>query len=144
MKRKTTLCQYCTFFPGEATFSSSDKKKRKRCSKKRRKVFLDSPNCNRFSPSDYFWCDKNFMRIHFAACLNNRFSNKLENKNCKGEKCVQFEKEIRPIVVEYFLDSKKREPPEKFKIQMADDPKITNKKRITRRKKYKITRRKKT
>ena len=75
----------------------------RKCIASRKKVTSDTDRCKYFNP-DYFYCDKFGVRLKYVQCLARRRNEKKlgEWDDCK--KCRQFEKEIGPVIKDYFLD----------------------------------------
>jgi hypothetical protein len=98
-------CGYCDWWTNSPILSRGEKSKEtvRRCVAKNKKITSDKECCRYYNPV-YFYCDQNNQRLKFEQCLARRrnSANLATFQACKN--CRQFDKEIRPIVEEYFLN----------------------------------------
>jgi len=116
-------CRYCKYWiyslvikrdmnPDSLEEKKKKKKKKKtstfmrKCKYRRNPIRASSPSCQYFIPGD-FWCDKFNCWMDVTRCL-------LRRSNLKGfkiwddcRKCRQFEREIRQIAIDYYVNAKK-------------------------------------
>lgn len=118
MKRKSTQdfphkCIYCYEWSRSPIIrrstdqeQSSHKTISRKCPIIKKQINTDSNGCKYFNPSLFFYCNKDQCFIDFIACLNRRRNSKdLDSFNgCK--KCRQFDKDIKPIIEDYWLNGK--------------------------------------
>ena len=76
----------------------------RRCPINKTNIDSQSKGCKYFDPSGIFYCNKNFHFVAFLACLNRRHNPHNINKFDECKKCKQFDNEIKPIVIDYWID----------------------------------------
>ncbi len=147
------LCAYCeTWLKAPVVKRSGEDSKsgsfaKRNCPVIRKVVISDQPGCEYFNPMRTFFCDSYHHRTSLMECLNRR-------RNVQGFKqwkpcveCRQFERDIRSIIEEYYLEQTKVVPPPKQRKirRRAKAPDKKKKRKIKRREKpaRKIKRRKK-
>ena len=93
--------------------------------------------CACFNP-DYFYCEKNNIRLSFLNCLNRRKNDRMLNGFNSCGKCRQFDIDIKDILTDFWIECKKINlTPAKRKIKRRK-----KQRKIKRRNKQrKITRR---
>lgn len=74
------------------------------CIAANKEIKSNSDPCKYFNPT-YFHCDKFGQRITFMQCLNRRRNEKKLTSWQDCKKCRQFDKEIREVISDYFLDA---------------------------------------
>jgi hypothetical protein len=142
MNKNLTECRYCISCPG----GLSDKLRNKKpCRETGKEVELSTPNCEKFSPADFFFCEKNEQRLSFAVCAARRFQcyGKIEAYyQCR--KCSQFNTDIVHIVDCFIVKAEKRrnlhrEITRRRKLERVISSHKEEVKKITRRKSNKKT-----
>jgi len=123
-------CKYCEYFYGQTPIKSSLSKgstPKRRCKIAKKIIVEDSKICKYFNPTFSFWCEKFKQKLNPIYCLIRRLNKKsFDNwKPCK--KCRQFDKEIRPLIEDHFLELQKIIPP-------PNNPENKEKRKIKRRK----------
>ena len=141
-------CIYCYWWIHSPTIQKksegSTKIYSRQCPNRKKLINTDSLSCKYFDPRT-FWCNKNNMWIDIIACLARRRNiPELQNwDRCK--KCMQYDKEIKEIVKDYWLNAKPIIKPGKTKPtkikRRKKEVKVILKRRKT--KSSKIKRRKK-
>ena len=106
-------CVYCyewSSSPIIRRWSDQDQSSRKVISRKcpvtKKQINIDSNGCKYFSPSLVFYCDKNQCFIDFMVCLNRRRNQKGLDSFNQCKKCRQFEKDVKSIIEDYWLNGK--------------------------------------
>ena len=98
-------CGNCDWWSQSEVVSRSDKSSTtiKKCIARRKKIASDSESCRYFKPH-IFYCEQNNCRLTYEQCIARRRNSKnlVDYQNCK--RCRQFDKEIRDIVLQYYVD----------------------------------------
>lgn len=107
---------------------------KRKCQIKKKIIDTSSKSCKNFSPIGFF-CDNYNIYLKFIQCLNRRRNSENLTKWADCKKCRQFEKEIKEIADEYFLNAKKvRNPSSRIIKRRKTKPvKIIKKRKIKRR-----------
>jgi hypothetical protein len=99
------ICANCDWWCKAKILSRGDKGTvtYRKCPALKMRVQSQDKSCKYFNPV-YFHCDKNNCRLTFGQCLARRRNpkNLIGYQNCKN--CRQFDREIREIVEEYYID----------------------------------------
>lgn len=134
-----TLCKYCKHFA--ATRRTGKVKKGKvyrRCPVKARTIHSERSACDYFGPANIFHCDMYEHQLAFANCLHRR-GNRLDLKewdDCK--KCRQFEKELKGLFMEFFIEARKPITPYPDQIEKPKES-VKKNRTIKRRRKSPLT-----
>ena len=98
-------CGMCDWWPN-SPITKVDKNKNtvRKCVAKKRRIKATSESCKYFNPT-YFFCDQYQQRFPYEVCLARRRNRQNLGGYSQCKKCRQFEREIREIVEEYFLNS---------------------------------------
>jgi hypothetical protein len=141
-------CYYCDRFHDAPMIT----KIRRHCDATGRKVKASSKSCPKyFVPTEHsFYCENNHCSLYLMQCLGRRRNRKNLNQWDTCSKCRQWDKEIGPIIQEYWFEAKPVKNPRKIRRRIkkkriirrrsTDNPKL--KRKIKRRKqKTKIRRR---
>ena len=136
-------CMYCHEWSsspiirrGSDQDQSSHKMIFRKCPVTKKQINIDSDGCKYFNPASGFYCDNNQCWLTFIECLNRRRNQKGFGVFEKCKKCRQFDKEIKSIVQDYWIDGEQTIKP---KRAIKRREKIEKKRVIKRR--NKITKR---
>lgn len=114
-------CKYCEIFQN----AEAQKDGRKFCSLAKKEVDKKTKACPYFNPKN-FYCDNYTLRLKLIQCINRR-RNELEFEQWKAcRKCSQFEKEVKPLVLKYFIEAKRVRTPLSLKKAVAVKAAATN------------------
>lgn len=74
------------------------------CAYKKRKIQPDTAACKYFKPNARFYCHKYGCWLHILNCLDRRHNPKSFKAYAECKTCRQFEKEIKDIVDDYYIN----------------------------------------
>jgi hypothetical protein len=97
-----TTCKYCEIFQN----TEAQKDGRKFCPLTKKEVDKKTKACIYINPKN-FYCDNYALRLKLIQCINRRRNEpEFEQwKSCRN--CNQFEKEIKPIILKYYIEAKR-------------------------------------
>lgn len=143
-----TTCIYCQHFAKSKVVTrkkKTDAPYKRKYQYRKKRITSESPACKYLLPVETFYCDVNDNRLTFLQCLARRrnVKNLPDYKQC--EKCRQFEREIKEILQQYFIDADQPLLPKGFKEQIPKDgPIVVNPgRKLKRRKKRRVLKRRK-